>query len=587
MGDQDAFEDVLAAMQGAEDPAQRISIIRAAGFCRDRRCFPALLAAISDPDPEVQGEAAISLSRFNRPDDVAAMVAMIESGQTTPRQRRLLFAAFGQGLAISATPILIKGLRDPDQDTCRAAAQALEAIAGRTFGLDHAHWEKWWRVNAGRTREDILDERLAVLTDALRARSDELSRLADQQAELMELLRLPLNGEPAPLLKALSSQHDPVREYASIRLATLNSETLKGAKLETRDYAALRHRMADASVQVRRNLIRFIVRLAGPERDELLRMALSDQDQQVLITAINAAGADADGAALASLAQLLGHSPHQDVREAAANQLGKIGSKDSVPALVAALADDAANVRWFAVEGLNKLAAVETAARIADLLENDPSPRVREIAASALGALGQPASAVALRKALDDENERVRGKAVLALLALATDNYERMSVIAGYFAELDLHEPAKQVLNRIIEQFAGSAEMQDHVVEAHRKLAAILKLQKDYAGAAKVCEKLLALVPGEAAVRRDLIHCWTQAGEPQRIIAAFDQWLAAPEAAEASVELALDAAETLAQNDKTRQAAEALLALAAKKVGEEGDERLKNRIARLREQLGG
>jgi len=578
----DTLEDVLDTIKNADLAAERISAIQAAAFCQDRRCFRTVLSAINDADPHVQQEAAASLARFTRRPEVEAMIELVQGEEVTARQRRLLFEAFGAGLAVKAVPVLLEGLASGEEETRKAAVRALEDISGRKFGADPQRWARWWEINSSRSREDIIEERLQALNDALRAKSRELNDLVEQQQELMQLVKLPAKGSLKPLLKGLDSRHEAVREYASFRLAALDGEGLQGVALEPGEHAALRRVLQGDAVQVTRDVIRFVARLQGEGRDELIRLALDVEDPEVLVTAIGAV--TADGAAAGRLAELLARSSAPEVREAAANTLGRVGSTETVPTLVAALDDEAENVRWFAVEGLRKLAATDRVLRISELLETDPSARVREIAASTLGALGQPAGTVALRKALSDENERVRQKAEAALLELATDSYERMSGIADAFVEAGLLDSAAKVLGHIIEQYGDDEEMRDRMANAYGRLADVLQQQEGYAAAARAYEKLDALAPGQQEVRRGLVTNLARAGEAARVVASFQKWLAPPAADPAVVTLALDLAELLARAEKTAEAREILVLAAAAAGG--ADEAVKKRIAGLRAEIG-
>jgi len=584
MGRRVAIRAVLDAMRNADRAEVRASMVEAAAFSRDHRCFEAVLAAVADPDPQVQKEAARALASFTRPEEVEAMVAAVRRRDIPPSQRQMLFQALGEALALKAVPVLLEGLNAKEEAVRVAAWEALRRISGRQLPLEAAQWRRWWEANKDRTREQVLEEHLRALASALQARSEELNSLLAQQQELLALVSSGESETPARLMSALGSRHEAVRQYASFRLAALGKA--KGTALSLDQAAgldALRQALGDPSVQVRLNVLRFVVAADGKHRQELIYLALQDEDARVLSEAINAVQVGAAPEVVARLEQLLGQSRDPQVREAAANALGKVGSADSVPALLAALDDKAENVRWFAIEGLRKLRATQAVPRISEMVQTDPSARVREIAATALGELGQPAAVPALRKALDDSNERVRQKAVSALLALAAENYERMKIIADTFAEHKLSDPAKTVLQRIIDTYAGQEEMKDKLVEAHRSLARILKQQGDPAAAARIYQKLDALTGGAVQVRTELVDCWLQGGELPRVVGAFDRWLgeASDEQKGPLMALALDSAERLFKAGNQKEGA-ALLDLVEKAAGEEADQALKERIAKLR-----
>jgi hypothetical protein len=334
--------------------------------------------------------------------------------------------------------------------------------------------------------------------------------------------------------------------------------------------------------------VKFVVRLEADCRDELVRKALDDEDPVVLTTALEAVrpGIGPDG--VERLERLLSGSRSGEVREAAANALGKLGSQKSLPVLMAALDDPEENVRWFAVEGLHKLGAAQAVPRISEMLEKDASARVREIAADTLGDLGQPAGVPALLAALDDRSDRVREKAVSSLLDLATGSSDRMIVIAGGLSKKGLRDAAETVLTRVVEQYGNAEEMKSRLPDVYEQLAAVQKGQNEFSAAAGTYEKLDALTGGSPAVRRELVKCWIQGGEAARVPGVVEAWLAAaaPDRKAQVLDLGVDSAELLHSAGSAREAA-ALLELVTKVAGEQADEKLSSKIDRLRRRMSG
>ncbi len=583
-----ALQALQEILHGTDDPAAKISIIRAAAFYADPRLFDGVMQAIGDPYPDVRAAAAEALARYTRADQVQAMIDLIGRAGTTSQQKQLMFAALGAGLSVKATPVLLEGLDSGDEDVRAAAWEALKTISGRQLPLNRAEWEQWWETNQHRTREEILDEHLRAMSSLLAERSREVRDLQEQHEELMALAGSPDAEAPRKLLDALSSRHLAVRQFASFRLSSMDAEALAGVRLEDRDtYEILRAALEDESPQVRRNVIRFAVRAQGARRDDLIRKALTDTDPQALVAAIESVEATTGPGAVVRLQDLTVNSPYDEVREAAANALGKVGTTESVPALIAALADEAEDVRWFAVEGLRKLGATQAVPVISQKLERDPSPRVRAIAASALGELGQPAAVPSLRLALGDRAERVREKAVAALLALAADNYERMKVIADAFRRESLYNPAEQVLQRIIDTYSDEPDMREEVAAAHRDLADVMKDDGDLAGAARVYGRLDDYLGGSIDARRKMVDSWLSAGQDSSLVAALKMWLTDGGNVEhiPLLELAVDAAERLLADDKREQARAVLSSVRAAQT-EQISSRLEARIARLVRELG-
>lgn len=579
----DALPTVLDRLRHAPDPAVRISMIQAVAFVRDHRCFGQLLDAIEDPEPKVREQAAQALARFTQKQEALAITR--KAAGVGPEAQQLLYRALGEGLAVSAVPALLDGLAASDEQVRTAAWDALERISGRDLPLDVEQWRKWWEANSQKTREDILEDHLLAMSARLESRSGELQSLQEQQTELMKLVQSPQTETPQQLLNALGSQHSVVKQYAAVRLAGLSDEQLAGVRIDDRNsYSVLAEALDDPSEQVRQNVLRFVLRVEGDYRPRLVRKALSDTSPAVLSLAIGAVEAGMGPEVTSRLQELLAQSPYAEVREAAAGMLGKIGSQDSAPALMTALDDQAENVRWFAVEGLRKLAAVQAVPRICEMLQKDRSARVREVAASALGELGQPAGIPALRMALDDASDRVRQKAVAALLALATDNYERMMVIAAAFREKALYGEARQVLANVLKTYRDDKEMKSQVADAYKALAQTEREQKDYPAATGTYQELDTFLGGSADARKEIVSTWLEAAAPANVKSAVEGWFAAAGATKdrALLEVGLDAAERLYAAGDQKEGA-AVLQLVQQAAGPDVDPALAQRIQKLQQ----
>ncbi len=577
-----ALQTVLDRMRRAPDPQVRISMIKAAAFLVDHRCFAGVLDAVSDPDPAVRKEAGAALARFTGPQEVEAMTA--RAAGADPEGRQLIYGALGAGLDVSAVPALIDGLGAGDQTVRTAAWDALKAISGRQLPLDAEQWDKWWQANQQKTREDVLQEHVEALSAQLQSRSGELQTLQEQQTELLKLVQSPQAETPPQLLAALGSQYGVVKQYAAARLAGLGDEQLQAVRIDDRNiYTVLATALDDPAEDVRENVLRFVLRVDGDYKPRLVRKALYDTSPAVLVLAIGAVDAATGPDVPTRLQDLLSDSPSAEVREAAANMLGKIGSQTSAPLLMAALDDPAENVRWFAVEGLRKLGAVQAVPRICEMLQKDSSARVREIAASTLGELGQPAGVPALRMALDDANDRVRQKAMAALLALATGDYERMSVIADTFRDKGLDAQARQVLETIVKTYRDDPTMKDHVADSYKALAEVEVEMKDYPAATTTYQELDAFVGGSPEVRKALVGAYMQAGDPARVAAAVEGWFSAagPVKDRALIDVGMDAAERLYAAGDQKEGS-AVLQLVRQAAGPNADPDLAARIAKLK-----
>jgi putative heme-binding domain-containing protein len=141
------------------------------------------------------------------------------------------------------------------------------------------------------------------------------------------------------LIRLLDDARPAVRDRAIARLAKLGSAAVS-------ELAAL-VRTDDRSMEARTNALWALCRIDGPEARSAIRLALNspaqadspraaDRNQTLLMVAVQAAGLHRDPAATGALRELLkdGHLP---LRRAAAEALGRIGSPDSVPALLGTL----------------------------------------------------------------------------------------------------------------------------------------------------------------------------------------------------------------------------------------------------------
>ena len=69
----EALPTVLDRMRLSPDAAVRISMVEAAAFVVDHRCFSALLDVVEDPDPKVREAAARALGRFTQKQEAQAI----------------------------------------------------------------------------------------------------------------------------------------------------------------------------------------------------------------------------------------------------------------------------------------------------------------------------------------------------------------------------------------------------------------------------------------------------------------------------------------------------------------------------------
>lgn len=146
----------------------------------------------------------------------------------------------------------------------------------------------------------------------------------------------------------------------------------------------------------------------------LLAEAMEAPEEAVRLQAVElAAGLSSPG--LEAAGRRAAASPDRVEQSLALELLGRIDVAGNRDLFVAALTSPFRSVRVRAVEALGTLKDHELVVPLTSVLEHDPDPDVRALAAEALGAVGGQAERSALRRALGDPHPVVQLAAVLGL----------------------------------------------------------------------------------------------------------------------------------------------------------------------------
>lgn len=187
--------------------------------------------------------------------------------------------------------------------------------------------------------------------------------------------------------------------------------------------------LADPAGPVRQAALLGLERLAGPDDEQVLSLILGMVQDPALEVRVQALSAVAHSGkfyqmttAFESVNQLLAsRSPQQ--RAAAVQVLGEIGDYQALKAITEILTDPADEVRLAAAEALDSLTQAPVVADLqlmllarAETLRHDPVERVRQIALTLLGRLGDHSAYEAIVEALTDASPPVRTTAVEALV---------------------------------------------------------------------------------------------------------------------------------------------------------------------------
>ncbi|HPC58724.1 MAG TPA: HEAT repeat domain-containing protein [Kiritimatiellia bacterium] len=295
----------------------RVRAVEALGSINHPGSRKALLQALKSPDAAVAIAALDALSSQGGPDAVEAIVPMLRHANSGVRVAAIeALSRLGAG---STVPLLQALLEDANWDVRRAAAEALgrlqdpRAVVPLTRALQDAD------------------------ADVREAGAMALGNLSDRQAI-------------GPLILALKDPHSSVRRIASGALTRIDPQWSRspeaGAVVEQ-----LKASLGDADSAARHFVEQLLVNLgalppkdtpaAGQEADEAAAVSSPLKRRKLAVSLYLAMLCDRD----------------RDLRQAAAEALGRLGENRAEAALARALSDSDPGVRWAAEQAIEALAA--------------------------------------------------------------------------------------------------------------------------------------------------------------------------------------------------------------------------------------
>jgi HEAT repeat protein len=158
-----------------------------------------------------------------------------------------------------------------------------------------------------------------------------------------------------------------------------------------------------------------IGRLAYEAVPRLLQALQTSNDRGYTCRIAEALGNIGDQQAVAPLIRTL---ENKQVRSSAARAIGKIRNPAAISALLHQSFDDDSTVRWAVIEALGDIGTPkdkDVVNRLMKVLREDGHVAVRRTAARSLAKVGDPMSVSALKEALNDKEEFVRGDAQAAI----------------------------------------------------------------------------------------------------------------------------------------------------------------------------
>jgi HEAT repeat protein len=432
----------------ADRPWHRKLLVDTLGLIGDPRGGAAVAPLVDDDDPNVRVAAAEALGRIGGPAAIAALRHALS------RSERLLQLAALEGLGRAGAHLGVEELSPLClQPTLRAAA--LEAM-GRTGDAAAGPQLAAALIDGARSTREAAMRALAELHAAL---GDPL-KVSIDPAALQPLVAALLEGAPpvkraAATLLGLTGHPDAVRPLAlalgepELR-AWASASLLRLGPLAVEQLVAL---ASDLEPRLRADTFQLLAQLAQPGKSpaarELLEEALGDEDVEAAAAAAEALGTLGEKESLPRLVRAL--ERERPVAGAAASALGTLGRRfyDEVRMLVqsrgltgpdapylcrvlgacgrdgdaallrAALGADQPALRRAAAEALGELPAADDVDEALVFALADESPEVRAAAARALGAHARAAALAPLGRAVKDSEAPVRAAAAHALGRIA------------------------------------------------------------------------------------------------------------------------------------------------------------------------
>lgn len=277
LGDTEAARDALLAALSDPSPDVRRDVIYALGEIEDPRSFDSLVTLLSDSASDVRRAAAWALGELDDARAVEPLVRVL--GDQSAEVRRAAIQALGELDAPQAVAPLMAQMQDLEADVRRSAAYALgeigdpAAVATLRSALDDANTEVR-RAVAYALGELNTNEAVEPLIAALGDESAEVRRAA-----ISALAEIDDPAAVDPLIGALADSSAEVRRFAAYALGEIR---------DSRAVEPLMGALGDSNPEVRRFAAYALGEIGSTEALEPLTQALNDPNAEVRRAAANA-----------------------------------------------------------------------------------------------------------------------------------------------------------------------------------------------------------------------------------------------------------------------------------------------------------
>lgn len=520
----------------------------------DGRLVDPLLALLGNASGELSAVAASALAVF-RDGGVAQRLGILAGDEQGPMPQR---NAAIEALALNndrrvAVNELIQLTTSPNPSIVGRALNALRPASRVNHGGDVKAWHEWWQQKLSlddaewlRDRLDLaLERNTALHSDNTRLRRDarqssvivaqrtaellrKIYQLTTQQAQrdesLLQWLEDPTDVYRLSALGLVREQiNDGVRPASSIREAvkgclSASSPEVRTAGVEIvgvltdpNDAAVLLDLLRkEADLPVRETILRVLGRLGNAQAINALIAELKEPDADLdcvreaarSLGTLHAQGkiaAEIIAPATGPLLQRFEDAPRDDLRlrEALLGAMAEIGDQQFTPAFVANLSSDAVELLLPAIRGIQVVAAHERIDRLLALLTHN-DPRVRQLAADAVGALGSDAAhleaLIARVNPNAESNAGVREAAWIGFRALL--QRQSAAVSFRWADRLDnLRDRQVELLEELVAGWAATATTPPELSMARERLWPILTQEGKHVDAMRHLQQLRKKLP--------------------------------------------------------------------------------------------
>lgn len=377
-----------------DDPDLRIYTALALGERHDARAIPALIEVLNDPDTNVIYHAIEALGRLRAVDAVEPLLTLTESGD--------FFLAF---------PAIDALTRIGDRTIAPRLALLLEEnellapqVADALSQLGDADVVKPLASLLNRGPQQPIKE-IAVAIAAIYHR---YQTLFDEGIHIADLTRAQISSEGQyNLILALKNANSQELRALALILGWLEGKAVEAALIQLLCKAQVRDIALDALVR------------AGSGVTQPLIALLNGSDLDTRKAAIIALGRIGSSQSVPALMEQL-LQPESELVMITTTSLAQIGDRSSYEALIALLGHPDVSVRLGAIAALNSLGHPAMPERVLILLGDD-NPYIRESAIKIAGYFAYPNCIDRLFELCQDPEERVRRAAIEHLPYLETE----------------------------------------------------------------------------------------------------------------------------------------------------------------------